>query len=189
MHGLKDSHKGSGEECLRRSAPVTRAQGERRRFPRNATGSPYLSHLSLAELRQYRAGLRAEDDRVAYWWRLGHARLDMLEAGKPIEGGVTLEQLVRVLGDTGSGRARGALMAVRSGDPLPDLPVLCDTWVDEQELQDAVKVATAVRLLREALAALSTYQRLIQDRIAEATGELIDRYRANPASALQVLGA
>jgi hypothetical protein len=167
----------------------TRAQGERRRSLGSAVGSPHLADLSLAELRRYRAGLRAEEDRVSYWRRLVHARLDILEAGSRSDGVLTVEQLARVLGDTGSGRARGALMTVRSEEPLPDLPVLSTMWVKEVDPHDEVEAAMAVRLLREAETTLTEYRRALHARIEEATGELIVRYSADPSSALQVLGA
>ncbi len=170
-------------------ATGTRAQGERRRSLRSALGSPHLAALSLAELRRYRAELRAEEDRASYWRRLVHARLDIFESGSGSDGGLTVEQLARVLGDTGSGRARGALMAVLSEEPLPALPDLVTTWGEETDPHDQVKAATTVGLLREAEATLTEYQRVLNARIEEATGELIIRYSADPSSALQVLGA
>ncbi len=166
----------------------TRAQGERRRSLGSAVGSPHLADLSLGELRRYRAGLRAEEDRISYWRRLVHARLDSLEAGSPSDGSLTVEQLARVLGNTGSGRARAALMTVRCEEPLPDLPVLFTTWVKEVDPHDKVEAAMAARLLRETETTLTDYRRVLHVRSEEAIGELIVRYHADPSSALQVLG-
>lgn len=168
---------------------TTRAQGERRRSLGQATGSPYLAGLSLDQLRRYRAGLTAEEDRVSYWRRLVHARLDILEAGSRSDEVLTVEQLARVLGDTGAGRVRRVLMTVRPEEPLPDLPVLSAMWVREVDPHDEEQVTGAMSLLREAEVTLTEYRRALHVRIDEATGELITRYRADPASALTVLGA
>lgn len=168
---------------------TTRAQGERRRSLGEAVGAPYLAGLTLDQLRRYRAGLTAEEDRVSYWRRLVHARLDILEAGAQSDDVLTVEQLTRVLGDTGTGQVRRVLMSVRPEEPLPDLPVLSTMWVQEVDPHDVEQVETAVSLLREAERTLTDYRRALHARIDEATGELIVRYRADPASALTALGA
>lgn len=188
MHHLKNLGPPSQAERVVRSSSRLRAQGERRRFPTSTSGSPHLAHLSLEELRRYRAGLRVEEDRVSYWMRLVRVRLERLETGRGADNGLTLEQLTRVLGDTGSGRARGALMAVRGEGSLPDLPVLSTTWTNEVNPQDEAEAASAVYSLRGAESDLAEYRRVLHERIGEATGELIARYRVDPSSALQVVG-
>src|SRR5688572_544201 len=75
----------------------------------DAAPSPHLADVKLPELRAYRQRLQHEEDKVSYWRRLVHARMDMLNAGSHAEGTLSLEELVRVLGDTGTGRTRTAL--------------------------------------------------------------------------------
>jgi hypothetical protein len=143
--------------------------------------------LSLPELREYRQRLEAEEDRVSYWRRLVHARLDLLAAESASDHSLTLEDLVRVLGDTGTGRTRQALVTVRAGEPLPDLPELTEMWATDVDPHDAEQVADAVARLTRAERQLTAYRRALHDRIDAATAELIARYRANPAAALSLI--
>jgi hypothetical protein len=123
-----------------------------------APSSTTWSLLSLDDLRLYRRRLAEEEEKVSYWRRLVHARLDVLEAEAHHERPLRLEELIRVLGDTGSGRTRTALVNVRAADPLPDLPIL------ERQLTD--------------------YRRALHEQLDGATSELIERYRVDPTSAL-----
>lgn len=151
------------------------------------TASPHLTGMGLDELRAYRRSLQEEEDRVSYWRRLVHARLDMLEAGSRTEGSLTLDQLVRVLGDTGTGVTRKALSRVRPAEPLPDLPESAQMWVTEVDPHDPVAVAEATTRLRAAEGQLTEYRKALFERIDEATEDLINRYREDPAAALQAL--
>lgn len=163
-------------------------QGYRRPTISSAVPSPYLADLSLAHLRTYRQRLMGEEEKVSYWRRLAHARIDVLEAGRRTEGSLSMADLVRVLGDTGAGRTRTALVGVRAAEPLPDLPALSEMWVAEIDPHDPDKVVEAVERLRAAERQLTDYRRALHERIDEATGELISRYREDPASALGALG-
>jgi hypothetical protein len=165
----------------------TSAVGGRRRTISNAVSSPHLADLSLADLRSYRQRLNDEEDRVSYWRRLAHARIDILEAESHTEGSLSMEDLVRVLGDTGAGRSRHALVSVRAAEPLPDLPALTEMWLTEVDPRDPAVVEEAIERLREAERQLTEYRRALHARIDEATGELISRYRQDPASALVAL--
>ncbi len=150
--------------------------------------APRLSDLSLSDLRAYRRKLADEEDRVSYWRRLVHARMDVLEAEASTEGGhLSLETLARVLGDTGAGHARTALVRVQTAEPLPELPVLEEMWVTEIDAGDPQAVGTAVERLRVAEGQLTSYRTALHQRIDEATAELIVRYRENPSSALVAL--
>lgn len=149
--------------------------------------APRLTELSLSALRSYRRRLADEEDRVSYWRRLVHARIDVLEAETATEGPLSLDTLARVLGDTGTGRNRTALVLVRTAEPLPDLPALEEMWVTELDPSDSAAVAAAVDRLRTAERQLTTYRNALHQRIDEATEELIARYRENPASALVAL--
>jgi hypothetical protein len=150
-----------------------------------ADGSPRAwSDLSLTELRAYRRRLSDEEERVSYWRRLVHARIDVLEAEAHQERALTIEELVRVLGDTGSGQGRSALVSLHAAEPLPDLPVLEEMWVTELDPNDTAAVAEAIERLKQAERQLTDYRRALHQRIDTATETLIARYRENPASAL-----
>lgn len=140
--------------------------------------------LTLEELRAYRRRLAHEEERVSYWRRLLHARIDVLEAQAHQERALTIEELVRVLGDTGSGRGRTALVSVHAADPLPDLPVLEEIWVTDIDPNDKAAVTEAVDRLRTAERQLTDYRRALHERLDTATEELIGRYRVEPTSAL-----
>lgn len=140
--------------------------------------------LTLEELRSYRRRLAHEEERVSYWRRLVHARIDVLEAQAHQERALTIEELVRVLGDTGTGRGRTALVNVHAADPLPDLPVLEEIWVTDVDVNDKDAVAEAVARLRSAERQLTDYRHALHERLDTATEELINRYRERPASAL-----
>jgi hypothetical protein len=146
-----------------------------------------LADLSLTQLRAYRRKLADEEDRVSYWRRLVHARIDLLEAERASVGPLALDTLARVLGDTGAGRTRTALVRVRAAEPLPDLPVLEEMWVTEVDPDDDEALASAVTRLRTAEQQLTSYRTALHRRIDDATAELIDRYRRDPSSALVAL--
>ena len=160
---------------------------ERRRTVTSAVPSEVLAELDLAQLRDYRHKLEAEEDRASYWRRLVHARLDLLAAESKSDHPLTLAELVRVLGDTGTGQSRQALVAVHAADPLPELPELARMWATDVDPHDAAQVEDAVSRLTEAEAQLTDYRRALHQRIDEATAELIVRYRENPAAALAAI--
>lgn len=159
----------------------------RRRSITNPVSSPHLAGLGLGELRAYRAQLVAEEDRVSYWRRVTHARLDILQAQSHTSGTLGFEDLVRALGDTGSGRTRHALTVIRPTGPLPELPVLEEMWASQVDPHDEEAVRDALERLQAAERQLTDYRRALHERIDEATSELIVRYRADPAIALVAL--
>jgi hypothetical protein len=161
--------------------------GTRRRTITAPEPSPHLAELSLQQLRGYRERLNLEEEKASYWRRLVHARMDLLEAEAHTEDGLGMDDLVRVLGETGSGQTRHALLRVRPADPLPDLPVLADMWVDDVDPRDPVAVSEALDRLHGAEKQLTEYRHALHERIDEATSELIVRYREDPASALTAL--
>lgn len=137
--------------------------------------------LDLPRLRAYRTRLREEEDRVSYWRRVVHARIDVLEVGRDVSGGLGLDQLERALGETGSGVRREALLRVRAFDPLPELPVLAQMWHLDTDL------STTLARLGEASEQLSAYRTALHRRIDAATEALVERYRREPTLALAVL--
>lgn len=162
-------------------------QGRGRKPVVSAEASPHLAGLDLDSLRAYRQRLITEEERVSYWRRLVHGRMDVLEAGSHVEGTLSVEQLVRVLGETGSGQSRISLLRVRSADPLPELPELSEVWENEVDPHDEAAVSAAVERLRDAEGQLTEYRKALHERIDEATGELIVRYREDPSAALRAL--
>jgi hypothetical protein len=161
--------------------------GPRRRTVTGAVPSEELAALDLPGLRDYRHRLEAEEDRASYWRRLVHARLDLLAAESKADHPLSLADLVRVLGDTGTGHSRQALVAVHAADPLPELPELARMWATDVDPHDPDQVEDAVTRLTEAEAQLTDYRRALHQRIDDATGELIQRYRADPAAALAAI--
>lgn len=153
----------------------------------NPLPSPHLSDLDLQELRLYRQRLSDEEEKVSYWRRLTHARIDVLEAESHLDGTLSLHDLVRVLGDTGAGHGRNALIRIRPADPLPELPVLAEMWATEVDPHRGHEVSEAIERLRAAEHQLTEYRRVLHERIDEATADLIVRYRDNPSSALIAL--
>lgn len=143
-----------------------------------------LAALSLAELRTYRQRLRDEEDRVSYWRRLVHARIDLLEAGRSTDGALSHDALVRALGDTGNGVMRTALLRVRAAEPLPDVPDLAEVWVTPR---DEDETRRALEHLRRAERQLTSYRSALFARLDAAGAELVGRYRADPLLALTVL--
>jgi hypothetical protein len=147
-------------------------------------GPDAWAELTLEDLRLYRRRVAEEEEKVSYWRRLVHARIDVLEAEAHHERPLRLDELIRVLGDTGTGRTRTALVSVRAADDLPELPILADMWVTELDPNDTSAVSAAIARLRQAEEQLTDYRRALHERLDEATSELIARYRENPVSAL-----
>ncbi len=147
-----------------------------------------LHALPLPELRAYRAALEAEEDRVSYWRRLLHARIDLVTA--QAESGVQLStaDLVRVLGDTGSGKRRRALQRIRAAEPLPELPEVAAVWSDLRP-GDPGEDARGLDALRRAEHQLTEYRRALHARIDQAAECLIERYRSDPGAALSLIPA
>ena len=159
----------------------------RRRSVTHARSSPHLQGLTLEQLRDYRRRLIAEEDRISYWRRVTHARIDVLEAQSHSQGVLGFADLVRALGDTGTGRSRRALARFRPSGPLPELPQLADMWTEQVDPHDGDALADALDRLRSAEQQLTAYRHALHERLDEATAELIVRYRRDPAIALTAL--
>ena len=124
---------------------------------------------------------------MSYWRRLVHGRIDLLEADTGSEDGLSLPDLVRVLGDTGTGLARRALARLRPAELWPELPVLAEMWTREPNPRDREAVSEALRRFTVAEAQLSAYRGALHARIDQSTRDLILCYRADPANALVLL--
>ena len=148
--------------------------------------SEEFGHLTLPALRSYRQSLTQEENRVSYWRRLIQARMDLIE----LQGGddsIRLERLRTALSETRVGEGRRALVEVMPIDDAPPLPDLADLWMREAHPDDPEGVVALKRDLAFAELQLSAYRAALHRRLSGATGELIARYREEPALALQVL--
>lgn len=147
------------------------------------------SHLTLDGLRAYRRALSDEENRVSYWRRILQARLDLLRAG--MEGTtarpVDTEALRPVLTDARVGAGRRVLVDVLPAEDMPPLPQLEQLWQRHADPSDTEAATDLERSLAQAERQLSDYRSALHRRIADATGELIARYRETPSLCLTVL--
>jgi hypothetical protein len=170
-------------------APVPPARdGGRRTGPRPVpVRSDEFAHLSLDGLRDYRRALTAEEDQVSYWRRIIQARLDVLRAGTL--GAADGAHLRPVLSDARVASSRTALISVVPIHDIPPLPNLAELWerrvADDDESGQAALDADLAAAERQ----LSDYRQALHRRIAEATTELIARYRDQPTLCLTALPA
>lgn len=146
-----------------------------------------FDHLGLEELRGYRTALAAEEGKVSYWRRIMQARLDVVRAHS--DGGSAVDNLRDVLADVRVTTTRAALIETVA-DPhgeLIDLPDLSALWTREVDSRDPVATEALILALEEAETQLSDYRAALHKRIAEATTELIARYREEPTLCLIAL--
>jgi hypothetical protein len=166
------------------TVPRTRKGGPRPVPERTAT----FAHLNLDGLRHYRQALGEEEGRVSYWRRILQARLDLLRAG--LDGGsaraVDTDALRPVLTDARVGAGRAALLDIVPAD-IPPLPQIEDLWERQVDLSDLAAARRLESDLADAERQLSDYRAALHQRIAEATGELIARYREQPSLCLSAL--
>lgn len=151
-----------------------------------AVPSVEFDHLDLAELRSYRHALHAEENQVSYWRRILQGRLDVMAAGKSVEG-IDVEHLRPALAGTGSASRRRALVQVLPAPELPPLPQLQRLWDRCPEPEDQAGTRTLARDLAGAERQLSDYRQILHRRIEAATAELIARYREDPTRCLSAL--
>jgi hypothetical protein len=135
-----------------------------------------LAALSLIQLREYRAGLGAEEDKVTLWRGITHARIG------GAENSLSFEDLARTLGDTGTGQARRALTRIIATHPLPELPELSEMWTSRVDPQDPQQVLDVRARMQSAERKLNGYGCALLERIDAATRELMQRYREDPAT-------
>ncbi|MCW2601663.1 MAG: hypothetical protein JWM02_3492 [Frankiales bacterium] len=141
------------------------------------------AHLSLAELREYRRALTAEESKVSYWRRIIQARLDVVRAGSDL----VSENLKPVLTDARVGAGRQALVEVLPVDDIPPLPDLAGLWERQVDPEDQPGIAALEVDLATAEKQLSEYRSALHKRLGAATAELIARYRDEPGLCLTAL--
>ncbi len=164
--------------------PAQRRKGERRPEP---VLSEAYAHLSVGGLREYRRALGDEEHRVSYWRRILQARLDLVASGTTRKG-VDHERLTPLLTTERVGAGRRALNTVVGSDSgIPPLPLLEELWERQVEPDDEAGRLAFEDDLRVAEQALSAYRSALHDRIGQATGELIARYRESPDLCLTAL--
>ena len=166
------------------AVPVQRRKGERRPEP---VLSEAYAHLSVDGLREYRRALSEEEHRVSYWRRILQARLDLVASGTTRKG-VEHERLTPLLTTQRVGAGRRALSSVVHSDGgIPPLPLLEELWERQVEPDDEAARRSFEDDLRVAEQELSAYRAALHDRIGQATGELIARYRESPDLCLTAL--
>ena len=146
---------------------------------------PAYAGLTLADLRDLRRELGDEESRVSYWRRIIQARIDLLTRGAT--DGDLVERLTSVLAESGAVHRRLANLSVRPAADIEALPDLHVLWTRVVDPNDSAAVAEFVDALREAETNLSAMRREIHQRLDEATGQLIARYRQDPTLALSAL--
>jgi anti-sigma-K factor RsiG len=167
-------------------APVPPARDGGRRGNRPAPERSHeFSHLSLDDLRAYRRTLTSEEDQVSYWRRIIQARLDVLRAGTL--GSSDGQHLRPVLTDHRVESSRTALVSVLPADDIPPLPNLAELWERRVSEDDEQGQRDLDHDLARAERQLSEYRAALHRRIADATGELIARYREHPELCLTAL--
>ena len=151
--------------------------------------SEHYDHLTLPALRAYRDALQGEEDNVSYWRRILQARLDVVRAGRVGGGTAALgpERLRPVLTDARVGAGRSALVRVLPVDDIPPLPRLGELWERSVDTADVEGLQKLEQDLAEAEEQLSAYRAALHRRLADATAELIARYRAEPVLSLCAL--
>lgn len=147
--------------------------------------SPEFAHLSLDGLRAYRRALTNEEGRVSYWRRIIQARLDLVRAEE--HGIPTSDNLRGVFAEARVDSGRRALHDVVPVDDMPPLPDLAELWAREPNPDDEAYNTALARDLGKAEAQLSAYRTALHKRLSAATGELIARYREQPALCLSAL--
>jgi len=146
--------------------------------------SPDFDHLGLEGLRQYRRALGQEENRVSYWRRILQARLDTVRGERSPGDAEHLRSMLSTSRVTGG---RTALIEIMPVDDIPPLPNLEALWDRTGETTDEAERASLIDELTRAEAQLSAYRAALHRRLAGATGELIARYRDEPALCLSAL--
>lgn len=141
-----------------------------------------LSHLTLAELRELRTDLAAEENRVSYWRRLVQARADVLRQ----HGDLKIDRLREVLSQEQVLPGRTAYVTATGEDLLPPLPGLEAVW-QAIDPTDAAGRDVLLETLVEMDGALSSYRRVLHERIDAATRDLVARYAIDPRLCLVAL--
>jgi hypothetical protein len=146
---------------------------------------PAYSGLTLDDLRDLRRELGDEEARVSYWRRIIQARIDLLTRGS--SDGDIVERLTTVLAESGGVHRRLANLSVKPAGDIEALPDLHGLWTRVVDTRDTEAVAGFVEELRAVETDISALRREIHQRLDEATGQLIARYRQDPTLALTAL--
>lgn len=153
------------------------------------TVSEDYDHLALDGLRAYRTALQHEESQVSYWRRILQARLDVVREGRAQGGTRALDAsaLRPVLTDRRVTSMRNALVEVMPVDDIPPLPNLGELWERRVDPTDTDGLVELEQDLSIAERQLSDYRAALHLRLGGVTGELIARYRQQPALCLSAL--
>jgi hypothetical protein len=158
--------------------------------PPAPAGCPELAHLSLPELRGYRADLDVEVNRVSYWRRLVQARIDLLRSSeRDGPDGPPLARLSQLLSDAQVSTRRPARVIWLPADEVPTVPELAGVWASSPAPGDPFAARRLLHTLYSAERQLSVYRSALRRKLDRATRELIARYHADPGSCLAALPA
>jgi len=146
-----------------------------------------FDHLSIGDLRAYRAALAEEENRVSYWRRIIQARLDVVRAGD--SDGARVDNLRNVLAEARLNGGRQVLVTVVQVEDIPPLPDLAGLWERESRPGDDEHNEKLAHDLASAEVQLSAYRTALHRRISGSTDELIARYREDPGLCLLALPA
>lgn len=146
-----------------------------------------FAHLDLDSLRRYRTTLSAEEGRVSYWRRIIQARLDVVRVAAGGAEPPSVGSLRDVFAERRMASNRTALVEVMPVDDMPPLPDLAQLWARCSVPGDDAANRGLTHDLVKAERQLSAYRAALHRRLAAATGELIARYREDPAQCLTVL--
>jgi anti-sigma-K factor RsiG len=147
-----------------------------------------FDHLPLESLRSYRAALGDEENRVSYWRRIVHARIDIILAGATAQP-ADIDSLRSVLARSSGVSTRTDLLRIVPADQMPPLPDLSELWDRDPIPGDDAFNAELTEHLTRVERELSAYRTALHARIASATVELIARYREEPSLCLTALPA
>jgi len=159
--------------------------GNRNAPRRTPERSSNFDHLSIGDLRAYRAALAEEENRVSYWRRIIQARLDVVRAGETAT--VKVDNLRNVLAEARNTTGRRGLITVGPVEDIPPLPDLAELWEREPRPDNPAANESLVRDLAGAETQLSAYRAALHRRITWSTDELIARYREDPGLCLVAL--
>lgn len=145
---------------------------------------PDHSHLSLEELRAYRAGLHNEENQISYLRRVVQARIDLLEST-----GADQQDLARygVVFDRATAGPGSLLRQMLPPDEVPRVPPTAGLWDKRSNLRDPAVREHLLNRLRDAERQLSAYRAVLHHHLDAATTALILRYREDPAQSLDLL--
>ncbi len=153
-------------------APPTDATKPEQASPRN----PPLSEVSLEDLRRLRRRLQQTEERLSYWRRLVHARIDLLDAGGSTDPSSS-DSVMRILA-RGIDSTERTFLASISADYGRPPSIMEAAWNNTRNASgaQAEEVRAGLEAAEQELSALRS--RVIHE-VDAASAELVRRYRGD----------